>query len=131
MRELTRSQNYVVQHEYEDAFLVLPDGRRVAVGSFYGDPTCALIDQTEQWCVIAGCELVVYFLREPFSPVDIFPSEQYAWVYPTWAAPPWVVSMSQPSPGVVRFSLDPAGSRPGVYELRFPTLEVVEITQHL
>jgi len=128
VRELTHSTNYIVLHEYEDAFLERGGGERVALGSFYGDPACALIDREERWCVVAGCGLVVYFLREPFSPVDIFPSEQYVWVYPTWADPPWVVDMSQPSPNVIRFALDPYGDRPGEYDLIFPALEVVKRT---
>jgi hypothetical protein len=131
MRELARSRNYAVLHEYEEAFLETSDGRRVSLGSFYGDPECALIDEAERWCVVAGCGLVVYFLREPFSPVNICPSEQYVWVYPAWVNPQWVVGMSQPSRDVVRFTCDPDGSRTEVYELRFPTLEVAGIAKNL
>jgi hypothetical protein len=128
MRELARSRNFAVAHEYEDAFLALPDGRRVPVGNFYGDPACALIDQRERWCVVAGCGLLVYFLREPFWPADVFPSEQYAWVRPSWGGDPWwVEAVYQPADDLVRFVVDPASVRAGVYELRLPGLEVAQV----
>lgn len=128
MRQLARSRNYAVVHEYEDAFVVLPDGRRVPVGSFHGDPACALIDHRERWCVVAGCGLLVYFLREPFRPADVFPSEQYAWLHPSWGGDPWwVEAIYQQSDDVVRFVVDPASSRAGMYELRLPGLEVAQL----
>ena len=142
MRELAQSRNYAIAHEYEDAFLVLPGGRRVLVGSFYGDPACALIDHRERWCVVAGCGLLVYFLREPFRPADeigpgkrpelsrpqVCPSEQYAWVHPSWGGDPWwVEAVYQPSDDAVRFVVDPASALAGVYELRLQGLEVVQM----
>jgi hypothetical protein len=128
VRELTRSDNYAVVHDYEDAFLILPNGRRVPVGSFYGDPACAVIDRRERWCVVAGCGLLVYFLHEPFRPADVFPSGQYAWVRPSWGADPWwVEAVYQPSDDAVRFMVDPHGPHAGVYELRLPGLEVVPL----
>ncbi len=63
---LSVSKNYSIEHEYEVVYLRTPDGRRIVVGDFYGDPEAALIDCNEKWCVIGGQGLIVYSLREPF-----------------------------------------------------------------
>lgn len=127
MRELARSQNFSIFHECEDAFLKLPNNRRIPVGSFYGDPVCALIDYQERWCVVAGHGLLVYSLKEPFYPADILPSEQYVWVLPCWGGDVWWVEAIYQRGDAVRFVVDLASSRAGVYELQFPSLDVVKL----
>jgi hypothetical protein len=58
----------------------------------------------------------------------VFPSEQYAWVHPSWGGDPWwVEAVYQPADDAVRFVVDPASARAGVYELRLPGLEVVQL----
>ena len=124
MWQLARSRNYAVLHEYEAAFIEVPGGRRISAGHFYGDPACAVIDWQERWCVVAGCGLLVYFLREPFAPVGLGPSDQWARVYHEPGAERWVEALYQRSDDAVRFVVDPGGPNGGVYELRLPGLEV-------
>lgn len=66
-RELARSAQYIVQHEYEHASALAADGRRASLGQFYGDPAVALIDVNEQWCAVAGEGLVLCRLEQPFG----------------------------------------------------------------
>ncbi|MGK5033339.1 hypothetical protein [Janthinobacterium sp. MDT1-19] len=66
-RELARSAEYIVQHEYEQASMTAADGWRQELGEFYGDPTVALIDINEQWCAVAGEGLVLCRLGQPFG----------------------------------------------------------------
>ncbi|WP_215405358.1 hypothetical protein [Janthinobacterium sp. JC611] len=66
-RELARSAQYIVQHEYEHAGVLAADGRRASLGEFYGDPAAALIDVNEQWCAVAGEGLVLRRLGQPFG----------------------------------------------------------------
>ncbi|CAM3213800.1 hypothetical protein [Janthinobacterium lividum] len=66
-RELARSAQYIVQHEYEHAKVTAADGRHASLGEFYGDPAVALIDVNEQWCAVAGEGLVLCRLEQPFG----------------------------------------------------------------
>lgn len=66
-RELARSAQYIVQHEYEHVSVLAADGRRASLGEFYGDPAVALIDIHEQWCAVAGEGLVLCRLEQPFG----------------------------------------------------------------
>ena len=66
-RELARSAEYIVQHEYERASVTAADGWRQELGEFYGDPAVALIDINEQWCAVAGEGLVLCRLGQPFG----------------------------------------------------------------
>ena len=66
-RELARSAEYIVQHEYEHASVLAADGRHASLGEFYGDPAVALIDINEQWCAVAGEGLVLCRLGQPLG----------------------------------------------------------------
>ncbi|PHV46773.1 hypothetical protein CSQ91_28055 [Janthinobacterium sp. BJB301] len=66
-RELARSAQYIVQHEYEHAKVTAADGRQASLGEFYGDPAVGLIDIHEQWCAVAGEGLVLCRLEQPFG----------------------------------------------------------------
>ena len=66
-RELARSAEYIVQHEYEQASVKAADGRLASLGEFYGDPAVALIDINEQWCAVAGEGLVLCRLEQAFG----------------------------------------------------------------
>ncbi len=66
-REMARSAQFSIQHEYEHASVTAADGRHASLGEFYGDPAVALIDINEQWCAVAGEGLVLCRLEQPFG----------------------------------------------------------------
>ncbi|WP_332862436.1 hypothetical protein [Janthinobacterium svalbardensis] len=66
-REMARSAQFSIQHEYEHAKVMAADGRQASLGEFYGDPAVALIDIHEQWCAVAGEGLVLCLLEQPFG----------------------------------------------------------------
>lgn len=66
-REMARSAQFSIQHEYEHAKVTRADGRHASLGEFYGDPAVALIDINEQWCAVAGEGLVLCRLEQPFG----------------------------------------------------------------
>lgn len=67
-RILAESENFNITHEYEKVFLDFKsENKRVLIGDFYGDPQVALISKDERYCVIGGCGLVIYFLKEPYQ----------------------------------------------------------------
>jgi hypothetical protein len=79
-RLLAESGHFKVISEYETVFLHFKDGARkpVIIGDFYGDPDSALISGDECYVAMAGCGLIIYFLREPFEAYNYHhATEQY------------------------------------------------------
>ena len=70
-RILAQSNKYVVSHEYETVCLkFIGKDREIVIGDFYGDPETAFISSDENYCVIGGCGIIVYYLQEPFIEFD-------------------------------------------------------------
>ena len=42
----------------------------VCIGDFYGDVEKVIIAPMEEYCVMAGCGVIVYLLEEPFIPYE-------------------------------------------------------------
>ena len=81
MRTLARSRRYLVEHEYESASVTGPDGLRMPIGEFYGDPAVAVIDVAERWCAVAGEGVIVCSLVPGGECVDYFRSAgETVWV---------------------------------------------------
>jgi hypothetical protein len=54
-RILAESANFIITHEFESAFATEKrTGREIALGSHYGDPTCAAIALDESWFAVGG-----------------------------------------------------------------------------
>lgn len=67
MALLAESKHYIVYHEYESVIMEIKGtNREIQIGDFYGDPQMAIISDDEKFCVICGCGLIIYYLREPF-----------------------------------------------------------------
>lgn len=51
------------------------------IGDFYGEVEKAVISPDESYCVMVGCGIIVYFLKEPFMPYeyDIKTSQYCEW----------------------------------------------------
>lgn len=78
---LARSCRYLVEHEYESASVTGPDGFRMPIGEFYGDPAVALIDAQERWCAVAGQGVIVCRLAQGGACVEYFRSAgETVWV---------------------------------------------------
>lgn len=67
MKKLIESDKYSILHEYEKTFLYIKNTEKtIMIGEFYGDPYAALISKNEDFCVVAGEGLIIYYLNEPF-----------------------------------------------------------------
>lgn len=65
---LTESKHYKVYHEYENVILEIKESqKRILIGDFYGNPQMAVISEYEKFCVMCGCGIIVYYLKEPFK----------------------------------------------------------------
>jgi hypothetical protein len=126
---LARSKNYTIACEFEVIKLDRPIFQPVVIGDFYGDPTGAIIDAKEHWCVIIGCGLIIYFLREPFRPYEYNQkTDQWAELFrdpqDTW----WIKTINQTGADTVRFVVEPKDNKHvGVYELNICNLSIQKI----
>jgi hypothetical protein len=64
---LAQANKFTVEHEYEVVWLRHAYDCRTVIGDFYGDPRCAVIDQDEKWCAVAGRGIILYRLHKPFD----------------------------------------------------------------
>lgn len=68
MKLLAESENYLIANEYEKVFLRnKATGKQTLIGDFYGDPEGAVISCDEEYCVMFGWGLILYYLAEPFE----------------------------------------------------------------
>ncbi len=68
MIKLTESIHYEIYGEYESVILKIKySTREVMIGDFYGDVEKVIISSDEQYCIMAGCGIIVYLLKEPFE----------------------------------------------------------------
>ena len=67
MKKITESENYEISFDYEKVPLMLKQtGKTILIGEFYGDPCAAIISKKEDFCVIGGEGIIIYYLNEPF-----------------------------------------------------------------
>lgn len=67
MNVLAESENYRVYNEYENVILHIKESnKKIQIGDFYGNPQMALISEDETVCVMCGCGVIIYYLKEPF-----------------------------------------------------------------
>jgi len=51
-------------HNYEEGFLIFKQEKiAIELGSFYGDPSCGIIDKDNQWVIIGGTDRSLLWLR--------------------------------------------------------------------
>ena len=62
LRILAESDQLVVGHEWETAFLIFKERplREIQLGQHYGDPTCAVISSNNDWVVVGGEGLTIW-----------------------------------------------------------------------
>lgn len=67
MNKLFESKNYIISHIYERVFLIFKNNNKsILIGEFYGDPTTAIISKNEDFCVVGGEGIIVYFINDPY-----------------------------------------------------------------
>ena len=69
MIKVAESKHYIICKEYETVFLLRKRSEKVIakIGDFYGDVKKAIIAPSEKYCVMAGCGMILYYLRPPFA----------------------------------------------------------------
>lgn len=79
MTVLAESEHYRVYHEYENVIMEIKNSHiQIQIGDFYGDPQMAMISEDEKVCIMCGCGIIIYYLREPFREYEYHtPTEQW------------------------------------------------------
>ncbi len=71
MVKLVESLHYQIYKEYETVFLKIKSSDKiVSIGDFYGDVVKVIIPPTEEYCIMAGCGIIIYQLKEPYIPYE-------------------------------------------------------------
>ena len=119
-KNLAKSANYMVKSEFEIVLLYGND-RNVVIGDFYGNPTAAVIDAGERWCVMVGCGIIAYYLEAPFRPYE-YATDASNWA--EWHRDPldvwWVNNVEQVATDVVKFRIHDADPHAGDHLLTIP-----------
>lgn len=125
---LARTRHFNVSHEYETVLLDRPEGERLVIGHFYGDPESAIIDWNEKWAIVAGCGIILYHLRDPFVPYEYDKTTDQWWE--AHRSPPEVWSIEQVyqvNDATVRFVVESETAHAGVYDLNVDSRSIVRV----
>ena len=80
MNILAESKKYIITNEFEVVYLKLKETNEITIiGDFYGDPEMALISEDESLCAVCGCGIIVYYLKNPFTPYQ-FENNSEQWL---------------------------------------------------
>ena len=59
--KLHETDRFILGYVFEDAYLInKKNAKEIYLGDFYGDPTCGLISEENNWCVAAGERLSIW-----------------------------------------------------------------------
>ena len=69
MIKVTESEHYIICKEFETVILLGKRSRKIIaiIGDFYGEVEKAVISPDEKYCAMAGCGIILYYLRAPFT----------------------------------------------------------------
>ncbi|MCT4596519.1 MAG: hypothetical protein N4A50_01395 [Vallitalea sp.] len=127
-KTLAESCNYKILDEYETVYLLFKNtGKIVIIGDFYGDPETAFISNNESYCVVGGCGLIIYYLKEPFYEFEYNNKcKQWKEVFRNLNDVWWIEDISERSDSkIVKFTVDSDdGIRDGIYEIDVFTLNI-------
>ncbi len=104
-----------IEHEWESTYLINKlDGDILWEDDFYGEPTCALIDQDNIWAIVAGIHLVLW--KPNFQ--KTFYSEQFKWIH----------SIRLKNNQIVEILTDPWNEISAIWELDIIKEELIKIS---
>ncbi len=131
-RVLLQNDNYIITHEFEVVSLTIKKvGKEVVIGDFYGDPTSAFISNDESYCVVGGCGIIIYYLKEPFIEFEYNKvSEQWKEVFRNPNDIWWIDNITEgSSTSKFRFYVDENDDHlhAGIYEIDAFTFKFVKL----
>ncbi len=117
---LYENESFIVYKEWEDATLVdKRSKKKVEMGSHYGDPTCAIIPKSNNWCIVGGDGLYVW-KRDSGEVVSVF-SEEIS----------HVMRLKLVSEDEVLFLIDPWSSKSAIWSFNIPSMTYKKVQDFL
>ncbi|MES2109500.1 MAG: hypothetical protein V4577_12160 [Bacteroidota bacterium] len=110
-RILYKTNELVLGHEYEYAYLISKkDNEEIYLGSFYGDPSCGLISDSNDWCLVGGDTSVVWRNDGTILPIEDNDLR-------------WIIQFRQTAPYEAELLIDPYSEKGAVWKLNIATLK--------
>ncbi|MBV8391016.1 MAG: hypothetical protein JO080_14520 [Mucilaginibacter sp.] len=119
-KKLHETSEFVVGNVFEYAYLInKKNHKEIYMGGFCaGDPSCGLIEENNNWCVVGGEILNVWSSDNGLLSIE---DEDLN----------WVVDIRQKSSNEVELLIDPWSDKGSVWELNIKTLERHKIRDYL
>jgi hypothetical protein len=128
---LCRDGDYVIEHEYEQTYLRWPGGA-YPLGDHYGDPTCAVTNAVDGWCVTGGEGLVITLFEDGLPAGGALGGDRKSRQAALWRrrdgvsppeGPAWFIYGAWFAGGdLVQVAVDPGSDHAGLYEVDVRTL---------
>ncbi|WP_295801762.1 hypothetical protein [Mucilaginibacter sp.] len=110
-RVLYETDQLILGHEFEYAYLIWKKGsKETNMGDFYGDPSCGLISENNDWCLVGGETLVVWKNDGTVLPVVDDGLR-------------WISELRQTAPYEAELLIDPYSEKGAVWKLNIATLK--------
>ena len=117
-RILHETNELVVGHVFEYAYLFnKKNHKEVYMGGFYGDPTCGLIGENNDWCVVCGDTLNIWDSKRGLLSLDDVNIK-------------WGLKIRQQSRNVVELLIDPWSDKGSIWSINIKTLEKYKIRDY-
>lgn len=113
---LSDTKNYSLITEYESTILLNKiDNKELHLRDHYGDPSCGNIDKNEQWCIVGGEGITVYFIDQKKSI--------------TLLAGLFIHSIRIKEHNKINIIVDPWSDESGTWELNIKNLSIKKISK--
>jgi len=110
-RVLYETDQLILGHEFEYAYLIWKKGKKeIYMGGFYGDPSCGLISENNDWCLVAGDTSVVWRNDGTILPIEDNDLR-------------WIIQLRQTAPYEAELLIDPYSEKAAVWKLDIKTLK--------
>lgn len=114
MNILAETENLKLEHLYEAVYLIEKStGKILFEDEFYGDPSCGLIDENEDWAIVAGEHLSIW--------------TSYKWKRTDHEQLKWIHDLRSKDPYLVEILIDPFGENSSIWEIHTRSFEFKKI----
>jgi hypothetical protein len=109
--KLFETDLFILGYVFEYAYLIRKGlNKEIYLGNFYGDPTCGLISENNNWCIVGGETLSIWKENGNISSIK---DDDFA----------WVCKARQTAPYEVELLIDPWSEKGSVWRLNIDSLE--------
>jgi len=113
--KLYETDIYICGHIFERAFLIDKiKEKSMILGEFYGDPTCAIIDLENKWCLVGGSTMFLWTAEKTNEIKDNNLK--------------WALKLRQIEPNKVQILIDPWSDNSSIWEFDIMLIQSKKIS---